>query len=81
MEERLRAIEVAATQLLTVQQEQGKQLDKIDHTLHGNGSPGMKTRLDRLEQQNARSEKHFWTLWPALIGTAIVAAWEWVKNG
>jgi ferric-dicitrate binding protein FerR (iron transport regulator) len=49
------------------------QLEKVITIFHGNGEPGVKTRLDRLEQSEGRRSKHFLILYTAAIGTAISA--------
>lgn len=59
-----------------------KTLVKLDKLLHGNGeAPGLKTRVDRLEQ----TSKH----WGKLYGLALAAVFSvigalvliWLKNG
>ncbi len=55
-----------------------KQCNEHDMLLSGdgNGHKGLIVRTDRLEQQQARREQHFWVLWGAVmtsVGSAIYA--------
>lgn len=65
--------------------------ERIMHLLYGNGEPGLKGRVDRLEQDqiardkdnekaNARREKFLW--WAVTSGIAGLAAgiWNWWKG-
>lgn len=48
-------------------------------TLNGNGSPGVKTRLDRLEQSYKKWARLVWVMLSAaatVIGHAIYQAWR-----
>lgn len=51
-------------------------LNEIRECLVGNGNPGMKTRIDRLEQTEKGRKFQFNTLWTAMVGTFIVAAFN-----
>ena len=46
-----------------------EKIDMIEYCLNGNGVPGLKTRLDRLEQSRA-----FWVLVAGLLIPSMVAA-------
>lgn len=62
--------------LATLEQIQA-QLNKIEYTLNGNGTPGIKTRLDRVEQTHGRQRAvllFLSTLVTALFGTVCAAA-------
>ena len=48
-------------------------LDRISLSLHGNGEPGMRLRLDRLEQSERRRGRFLWVVVSCTIA-AIVAA-------
>lgn len=39
----------------------------------GNGTPGMRVRMDRLEQSSKAREKHIFAIWTAVLGSAV--AW------
>ena len=40
---------------------------KIGDVIDGNGTPGMKTRMDRIEQVEASRKWHIRTLWAAIV--------------
>lgn len=42
--------------------------EQMSEALNGNGKPGIKTRLDRLEQFHSGLIKHFWAIWVAVLG-------------
>ena len=44
---------------------------KIDEVFDGNGRPGMKTRVDRLEVADRDRTWHIRTLWVAILGGVI----------
>lgn len=44
-------------------------IERIDHTLRGNGTPGLTTRMDRVEQRAALVAKVAW--WALGIGGTI----------
>lgn len=46
-----------------------------DYALNGdgNGAPGMRVRMDRLEQSSKAREKHIFAIWTAVLGSAV--AW------
>jgi len=47
-------------------------LEKIQHRLWGNGSLGITTRIDRLEQREVRRDRVIWSVISAAI-TVVVA--------
>jgi hypothetical protein len=55
---------------------QGK-LDHLDEAIRGNGEPGIKMRLDRLEQDARRQSKLIWLIVGAVVTsiTSGLAAW------
>lgn len=56
--------------------ELGEKLDKVSYALDGNGKPGLKTRVDRLEQQSKIKNAILWVLFTtslASIATLIVS--------
>ena len=50
-----------------------KKVDRIQLTLDGNGTVGLKTRIDRLEQTEKRRSKFIWVMLLA-CGTSVLAA-------
>lgn len=44
----------------------------LQHTIYGNGTPGLKTDVDRLKQRGLRMDQA-WGLWIAAIGAIISA--------
>lgn len=49
---------------------QDSTLAKLDRTIHGNGTPGLSTRVDRLERTAANLLKFAWILIAALATAA-----------
>jgi len=43
-------------------------LDKLDHHMHGNGKPGLITRVDRLEQSHKLKNAILWLLGSTVVG-------------
>lgn len=60
-------------------------LDRIEHVLVGNGDPGLKGRVDRLEQahasQSGRSTTWYAALVSAVTGAASAIAVWWTTGG
>ena len=54
--------------------------DQVRESLLGNGRPGIKTRLDRLEQQQVSRSKMFWLLAAGTATVLLDAAWQWIKR-
>jgi hypothetical protein len=52
-------------------------LDRLDEAIRGNGHPGIKVRLDRVEQDSKRQGKLVWLVVGAGITAAAsgIAAW------
>jgi hypothetical protein len=53
---------------------------KIDETINGNGNPGMKVRLDRLEQIEDGRRWNLRTIWGALVAILVGWAFKWTTN-
>ena len=71
-DDKLRAIISETQSIRRAQSQLFKQIEKIDHTLHGNGKAGMQDRLTIMETRLDVTEKnktHY-----VAIGTAIIAA-------
>jgi len=54
-----------------------RKLDRLDEAIRGNGAPGIKVRLDRLEQNAKRQSRLIWLILGSLAtGSASgVVAW------
>ena len=52
-----------------------EKVTKIDYTLHGNGTPGLKTQVDRLEQVYARVQKYLVAVVGAVATALAKAFW------
>lgn len=56
-------------------------IDKHNHDIYGNGSPGIKERLNKLEDDKDNRKKQATVLWGAII-TALVypikLIWDWL---
>lgn len=78
-EDRLREVELKLERVLTRQDVTQLTVSRIEKLLGGNGTPGMVTRVDRLEQSQDYQSRHFWALWPTALTAAAVAIWEWMK--
>lgn len=46
-------------------------LKKHDQTLYGNGHPGLKTQVDRIEQREFDRSKHIAAMWTVIAGILI----------
>lgn len=53
-----------------------ERLEKHHHEIYGNGSPGLKIRMDRTEQTADKAAKSWAAVWGAIVSVAgaIVAA-------
>jgi hypothetical protein len=52
-------------------------------TLFGNGSEGnqgLRVDVDRLKQDTARKDKHFFILYGSGVGLALKAGWDWISG-
>jgi hypothetical protein len=56
-----------------ISEEGDKWRDTLSEALNGNGHPGIKTRLDRLEQFSDGLTKHFWAIWGSLLAVGVPA--------
>ena len=54
-------------------------VNELKLTLNGNGSLGLKTRVDRLEQTDGSRKWHFRAAWAAILSMALglVSNWAW----
>lgn len=50
-----------------------KCVERIQYSLNGNGTPGLKTRLDRLENLTRTMTKALWLLFASIVGLAAKA--------
>lgn len=53
-----------------------ERLDDHHTTLFGNGSPGLKTQVDRLDQQRQFGAKAFWVA----VAAMVTAAGKWIAS-
>jgi hypothetical protein len=58
----------------------GRTIEDHNHALYGNGSPGVKTRVDRLEGKMSILWAAVGTGAAALIGLVIDAAWRALRH-
>lgn len=50
----------------------------ISEMLNGNGQPGLKVRIDRLEQTEGNRKWGLRTIWAAVVSLVLAVAAEWV---
>lgn len=62
-----------------IEQEEGWQ-EQMGEALNGNGKPGIKTRLDRLEQFHSGLVKHFMLIWGAVLTVVVPLVIEAIKG-
>lgn len=53
-----------------------RKLDNLDAALRGNGQPGIKHRVDRLEEAHASARRLLWCLIGAVVPLLVSAAWK-----
>ena len=58
---------------------QGK-LDHLDEAIRGNGEPGIKMRLDRLEQDAKRQSKLIWLIIGAVVTSITSGLVAWITR-
>jgi hypothetical protein len=58
---------------------QGK-LDHLDEAIRGNGEPGIKLRLDRLEQDAKRQSKLIWLIIGAVVTSVTSGLVAWLTG-
>lgn len=51
-------------------------LDRLDEAIRGNGTPGIKARLDRLEQIEAGRKRLTWTVVGACVSAAVASVMQ-----
>ncbi|MCC7408869.1 MAG: hypothetical protein IT442_14940 [Phycisphaeraceae bacterium] len=59
-------------------------LDRMDEAIRGtpgNGNPGIKVRLDRLEQAQAVRSRLMWIIAGSVASLAVAAVWKLVIGG
>lgn len=54
--------------------------DHLEEMLNGNGQPGLKTRLDRLEQTEEGRRWNLRTIWAALVAIIVGWAFKWTTS-
>lgn len=57
-------------ELIKANQQNREQVAEVLKWINGNGHPGAKVRIDRLEQNDAREAKWRWAMISAMIGLA-----------
>lgn len=55
-------------------------VSSLNKLLHGNGTPGMKTELDRLKQRDIQRERLVSVLLAAIIGLAVNEAISFISG-
>lgn len=53
-----------------------RKLDLLDEALRGNGMPGLKQRIDRLEEAHASARRLLWCLVGVVVPLMVSAAWK-----
>lgn len=69
-------IKINVAKLVVGQENIVKLLQKHDDLIYGNGTPGLKTRLDRLEQNKIQHDKHAMVGWSAMVGLVLKTVWD-----
>ena len=54
--------------------DQHEMLTRIDQAIRGNGKPGLNTRVDRCERQNATVSRWMWVIAVAAMGALFKSA-------
>lgn len=67
------------TSLRAVQGEQGQKIDKIINLLDGNGTAGLKVRIDRLEQSEKSRSRLVWAVVSCFIVLSVATIVGWIK--
>ena len=84
MDERLRKVENAVTELVTEsrlhRERVGELVEKHDHFINGNGQDGAKVRLNSLEQSRKWKDRMSLAALFSLIGLAIKHLWQLMTN-
>ena len=57
-----------------------KMVDDLHHTVCGNGQPGLKIRVDRLEQSRKSRDKVLWFLSAGFVGLFGQVASNWLSK-
>jgi hypothetical protein len=52
-----------------------KMLENHEKSLHGNGTPGLIIRTDRLEQAEETRKRHFLVIWGGIATVGVKAFW------
>ena len=55
-------------------------LDHLDEAIRGNGEPGIKMRLDRLEQDAKRQSKLIWLIVGAVVTSITSGLVAWITG-
>jgi len=51
-------------------------VDRIEESLNGNGEPGFKTRVDRLEQSKKTGDRHFFLVYSLGIAAVVKGVFD-----
>ena len=74
-------VDTLAEQVTQHMQEDQKLFREIRESLDGcDEYPGVRGRLDRLEQSKKSRDKHFWAVYGVLISGSILALIEWLTR-
>ena len=57
-----------------------QKLDRLDEAVRGNGKPGIRLRLDRLEQDAERQGKLIWLVLGAVVTASASGVVAWVAG-
>ena len=56
-------------------------LDRLDEAIRGNGEPGLKVRIDRLERAEAISSRLLWLITASAVTGALSLLWQAIRSG
>lgn len=56
-------------------------LDRMDEAIRGNGRPGIRLRLDRLEAAERARSRLIWIILGAAVTLAATAVWQHIFGG
>src|SRR5439155_19831012 len=70
-DDRLQELLLKVTEIQLKLATQDRTLSKLDTAVHGNGRPGMLTRVDRVERITGGLTKAVWLLAAALVSVAV----------
>lgn len=67
-------LKIAFATMVVETSSMNEKLDKVVHSIEGNGKPGLNLRVDRLEQTGRLRSKVIWLLLAAIISAGVSAA-------